>query len=163
MGDICCTCFGNYVPSNPNCGGGPKCNGGCFSLGTIIANDCNQPVYSCGVQVTVPFDCFCIPCEEPKIEVKSAESSKYTIDSITKDELVITTTESAMPGDRLEIDFKMTCEDDDCVIKSDYGKVVLFVESRCKGLDCGQCDECTGECQPEIIIDSGNKPEIKIY
>lgn len=159
-----CFCFGECTPNNPDT---PCKTGKCFQLGTIVVS-CENSVGPCNQTGTIPFKCFCYPCENPTFKITNLDQIKgLVVDSIDKDGVTVTTDGTLEPYDKVEICFKASCPTEDCDHKSDYGSVVIYIKDLCLGVDCATgstCDKCNGECSeiaPEIEI-SNIKPEIKI-
>jgi hypothetical protein len=167
MADItsCCTCFGNSVALNycPSSTPTSRC-GDCLTLGRILVG-CENSIAPCATTdtLTIPFDCFCFPCENPQFKViNESEIEHLTVLSITKDGLVVKPTGTGRANSKVEIRFKAICADD-CNTLSDYGSVVIYLKDICKGILCGDgevCNDCTGNCDDVVIDLAGTRPAV---
>ena len=149
-----CSCLCQYIPPATPC----SSKTGCLRLGYIIVKPENS-VGPCGQQGSVSFSCFDFSgccTKDVKIVVQSNSApDKITINSITKEKLVFTTTEAAEPGDKIKILIKATCCD-----LGDYGEITIFIKDDCACENCEAgytCDKCTATCIPippgNIIFD----------
>lgn len=165
MADIqsCCKCFGNTVTINKCQNKSTKQCGGCLTLGRIVVG-CENSIAPCAINdtLTIPFDCFCIPCENPQFKITNSSDIKYVdVISIDKTGLKIKPDGTGKANSKVEIRFKAVCADD-CNTLSDYGSVVIYLKDICKGVLCGDgelCNDCNGECE-EVLIDLSNKPSV---
>jgi len=159
MADIlsCCTCFGNSVTLNycPTATPKSKC-GDCLTLGRILVG-CENSIAPCATEdtLTIPFDCFCIPCNTPQFKIlNTSEIQHVMVESISKEGITIRPTGTGKANSKVEIRFKAVCEDD-CNTLSDFGSVVIYLKDICKGVLCGEgevCNDCNGECE-DVLID----------
>ena len=157
----CASCFTSYT-ANPVSITAP-CGDDCIHLGTIVVA-CTDSVGPCSAQGTVPFDCFCIPCDNPTFQILNTSSLQYlTVDSISKTGLVFTTNGVGTGNSKEEINIKVICKDaDGCNIQSDYGTIVIYLKDLCAGVVCPtgeECDKCTGICGVscvDVAVGPGN-------
>ncbi len=161
----CCNCFGNSVTLN-NCPSTPPTSrcGDCLTLGRILVG-CENSIAPCATEdtLTIPFDCFCIPCETPQFKIlNESEIEHVEVVSINGDGLTIQPTGTGKANSKVEIRFKAICADD-CNTLSDYGSVVIYLKDICKGVLCGdgeQCNDCTGDCDDITIDLAGTRPPV---
>lgn len=165
MADIttCCTCFGNSVTLNycPSSTPTSKC-GDCLTLGRVLVG-CENSIAPCATEdtLTIPFDCFCIPCDNPQFKVtNSSEIEHLTVVSISADGLVVQPTGTGSANSKVEIRIKAVCSDG-CDTRSDFGEIVIFLKDICKGVLCDDnqtCNDCTGDCDDNEIDLAATRP-----
>lgn len=154
-----CSCVGNYTPSTPTT---PTSD--CLLLGNIVISDCDS-IVPCGGTGTIDFDCFDYNCEDVPTFVVTSNSRPdlITVTAISSTGITVQTSNDAVGGERVQIDFYATCGSA-CGGSSAYGTVVLYIKSQCKGVLCNPgytCAPCTGLCVPTAPeVQVNNSPEI---
>jgi hypothetical protein len=138
-----CWCLCNYTPPLS-----PPCKKGkCLKLGYLLLKPENS-VGPCGKTGKISLKCFdysgCCGKDIVLEVVHNTHPEKLTVDSITKDELIFTTTEEAEPLDKITLTIKGSC----CGL-ADYGQIVIFIKDLCECVTCttgNTCNKCDAEC-----------------
>lgn len=174
----CCKCFGSYTPNKPTPCPPPTKNTGCISIGNILVKECDGAAP--GQQGEVDITCFDFSgCGEADInfEILNIEGADNLLSyQFTPETFTYTLAETAIGGEKITITFRASCLTDNCGLLSDIGCITIFVKNLCKGVICGDCEECsylTGLCEvvcPELIVDeeltsfvgTGPNPDISV-
>lgn len=145
--DCPCWCIGTHTlpPTEKPCK-----KGECIKLGYILVKP-EDSVGPCNKQGKVSLKCYdfsaCCKGEDGfKIEVvHNSSPDKLIVNSITKDELVFTTTSEANAYDKIVLTVKAEC----CKL-GDYGQITIFIKDLCDCVKCTNgefCNKCTAECE----------------
>lgn len=144
-----CSCLCQYIPPVTPC----KSPTGCLKLGYLIVKPENS-VGPCGKTGEVSFSCFdfsgCCSSDIKVVVDHNSNPEKITVNSLTKDKMVFTTTSEANAGDKIKIRIKATCCD-----LGDYGEITIFIKDLCDCTVCETgyvCDKCTGSCIPAPVV-----------
>ena len=147
-----CFCLCTHIPPTIPC----KSPTGCLKLGYLIVKP-QDSVGPCNKTGEVSFKCFdfsgCCSSDIRVVVDNIDFPNKLTVNSITKDKLVFTTSNEANPGDKIKIRIKATCCD-----LGDYGEITIFIKDLCDCTVCETgyvCDKCTGACvtAPVVVTD----------